>query len=420
MTAAAQDDTATAAPPAEEPAAKKKRGAERQMTKDDGADEDETVAPSGAFVKADAETLAKRRIIKVKRPTASTTSESATSTEVKKSNPFAMASTGSTVFGSSSGFGGTTTSTGFGGSSATGFGFGGTSSFSGFGTAAGAKPSAFGFAASTTTATAMTSVFGGGDKKDEPTTTFGFTSAAAASESAALDKEVFPQDVAVVNGEEEDECVFQVRSKSFLLVDEDDKIEKEGAADGPIMSSVPPSSSNAPKKAEGSKEAGDAAAATGDDTTKAEGADEENPKEEEAKQETTAAAPAEAGETPAAKDEEAPKEDESTSKEETTKKQQRWREMGTGPIRVLKNSGNARIVQRREASAGGMGYQLLVNAILTKESKLTRPSEKHVQLGTFADPPMSYLFKVGKTQDAEQLEKALQKEIDSAKSVLKE
>lgn len=410
MTAAAQDaDDGSRPPPAGEPAAKKKRGADRQMTKDDGEGEDDSEAPTGEFKKADAETLAKRRIVKVKRPTADSK---------KSSNPFANAlvagatstaaasANSSSVFGS--GFGAKTEGTGFGAGAAKPFGFG--TAFSGFGAAASGTTgfgSAFGSSSSTAGAATTSTLFGGGDKKEEKTT-FGFaTTSTSTTEAAASDKEVFPQDVSVVNGEEGDECVYEVRSKSFLLVEEDEKVEKEESDEAKPTMSVPPSSSTAPKKADSKAD---------DDKPEEDG---EKKKEEETKEDKAE----ETGKLAESKEEdkkEETKEETKDDKKEGEKKQQRWREMGTGPLRVLKNGGTARIVQRREASAGGMGYQLLVNAILAKESKLTRPSEKHVQLGTLSDPPASYLFKVRTAQDATELEESLQKEIDAAKSVVKD
>jgi hypothetical protein len=226
-----------------EPPAKKKRGAERQMTKDD-CDEgegDEQEIKHG-FQRASAEVLAKRKIFKVKRPSAAavaaTASSSTTSSnafggfqigaaavktgdekkeetkeaESKPANPFGAAKLVSQekkddtasapvaaatekppvkkVFGSGSAFSGFKTAV-----SSTGFGS--SSGFGGFGSAARTnadqKPSGFGITAASlsggfgTNATAPGGLFGNASASSGQTATTGnlFQTAAAGAGSAS-------------------------------------------------------------------------------------------------------------------------------------------------------------------------------------------------------------------------------------------
>lgn len=59
-----------------------------------------------------------------------------------------------------------------------------------------------------------------------------------------------------------------------------------------------------------------------------------------------------------------------------------WHEVGTGPIRVLKNTSRVRLVQRRESQPNGSATKVLVNLMLYRESHTTMPSEKHVKITT--------------------------------------
>ena len=384
--------------PAEPVVEKKKRGADRQITKDDredGGEGESEEAPSGEFKKADDATLAKRRIVKVKRPTKED------DPETKKSNPFATVG-----FGSTAGFSG-----GFGGGLTGGFKFGGGAGFSSFGS----ETKTAGFGATTTTTDTTTtapatgfgatasskSIFGGGDKKDGEPRLFGFaTSTATSTTSETKGEPVLPEDVEVTNGEEGEELVFEMRSKSFQLVAEEEADKKKlEEITKPATMSVPPSSATAPT-----------AAVTDDDNKEG-----EDKKEDEQKKDKNGD---EEDEQPA----EVAKEGES-NKDETgedkPKKTQRWSELGKGPLRVLKKGNKARVVQRRENAAGGQGTKLLLNTVLNKDSKLTAPSDKHVQLVTVGNngTAISYLFKVRNPTDAKQLEGALQQVIDDAKDV---
>ena len=103
-------------------------------------------------------------------------------------------------------------------------------------------------------------------------------------------------------------------------------------------------------------------------------------------------------------------------KEPETKKKTKWREVGIGPLRVLKKD-HARIVQRRETAPGSLGTKLMVNIQLSQECTITRPSEKHVQLGAIMNgKAASFLFKVKNFSEAQLLQDLFSKEIDQAPS----
>ena len=463
MTAASNGD---AGPTSDEP--KKKRGADRQITKDDGEDGEDGAdgaPPTGTFQKADAATLAKRKIFKVKRPSttvaatsvATTTTAAATmqdnqqhDTDTKKSNPFATAL---------SGFGGAMTSTtGFAGfgtaavggtagsaTTTTGFGFASSSSTSGamslggFGSFGGASKlgdTTFGFPSvhpspATTTAptgttvgsafgSAKNSIFGAGD-----TPKFGFAStvlSANSSTAGAGDAEasvLLPVDVEVTNGEEGEELLFEMRSKSFQLVTAEDDSEEEGETPSaqetlqPASMSVPPSSSTAPTTG--------ASTSTFVMVPQDEKQDPVSTKAstmgEQHQQQPSSGAHVSSEEDAASKSMEPPNDTITNNTQPQQQRQQhRWSELGKGPLRVLQNkeTRKARIVQRRENAAGGQGTKLLLNTVLNKDSKLTRPSDKHVQLvtvGTSNGAAISYLFKLRNPGDAKQLEGVLQQVI---------
>ena len=478
-----KDDTATTVdsttvvppPPSSPPCENKKRGASRQLTKDDDDDDDddddnESSAVKGeSFKKADAATLAQRRIVKAKRYTDSTGSGGGTSgavgttteggdtagngnvadsaststTKNIKSNPFANALSG---FGAT-----TTTSTGFAGfrfnsiattgaatipgdgttSTATTTSSGSTtngapvsglgSGFLSFGAAAASSAPVLGFGSAFGSANNIsnTSIFGEGSAS---TSKFGFTSSGASFAGAApatsnatgasgdeaascsTPAHLLPSDVEVTNGEEGEELRIEMRSKSFQLVmledgnDNGDVLSKDSIPPTVTTMSVPPSSSMAPS------------------TTPAKAMDEKTSKED-SKADTNDGQIASSDEKDSiANDKEASTTHESQSQ---SQQQQRWSELGIGPLRVLRHrhSRKARVVQRRENAAGGQGTKLLLNAVLNANSKLTRPSDKHVQLvtvGTRQGAASSFLFKLRNPADAKLLERALQDVIDSS------
>jgi hypothetical protein len=447
------DSTAIAPAPqltSDPQAEKKKRGARRQLTKDDdNEDDDDAVDPrtrGESFQRADAATLAQRRIVKVKRP-ATTTATAGTAvtdggesqedkgetstTTTTKSNPFANALSG---FGSTTAM---TSNTGFSGFrfNATSAGAGNTSTFpttmtnssttsstannntpaSGtgflsFGAAAASGAPTLGFGA----AFGSSSKFGGA----ATTIKFGFANTSVATgaapatalsssttaagtlgeESASSSNSInlLPSDAEVTNGEEGEEFVFETRSKSFQLVtledaNDDDNLLSKNSIPPTVTMSVPPSSAGAPS------------------TTAPKSIDEKADKED--------------GKTDGNDGKVDPEENSTSANDkessETKQQQQRWSELGIGPLRVLRHrqSRKARVVQRRENAAGGQGTKLLLNTVLNANSKLTRPSDKHVQLvtvGTRQGAAASFLFKVRNPADAKLLEGALQEVIDSA------
>lgn len=201
-----------------------KRTADRQITKDDAPDSDTAAEDQGeGFVKADAETLAKRRIVRVKRPTNTSTTSSSSSTAKSSSNPFggvhlSTSTSSKSVFGTSFGFSS--------GNSV----FGGSSTFSGFGQAA-KSTNTFGFGSAVTKSTSTTD----SDKKTEDDTS-------KAKEEQKLVVQL-PQNVDIVSGEEDAKLLYTVRSKTFQLVAA--AAAQTPAAHDVPHPSVPPSSSTA-------------------------------------------------------------------------------------------------------------------------------------------------------------------------------
>lgn len=380
------NSSVTLAPPA--PPAKAKRKAERQLTKAmDSEQIPENHEPPDMsfkdFEKADKETLEKRRIVKAVRPK-----------ETEKKNPFsaALSKSGGSVFGS--GFGG-----GFGAAAkagGVGFGFGGASkdglpTTKGFG---GGFGSLEGGALKLQSSIFDTSAKGiGGAFSTEG----GGSNATSDTKKEEAAKSFLPEDAEVVNGEEGQLCIYTTRTKAFILVDATETKEEEKEEASPISMSVPPSSKSAPAKDPNGTEVEPNAAA---DEEKSEVGSENK-----------------AG---AEKEEEATKiEKPKIEQPMTGVRKQKWRELGIGPLRVLTKEGTtSRVVQRREAAHGGMGTKLLVNAALKKVSRLSRPSEKHVQLVTIEQPGKvsSYLFKIRSVDDAQQLHDVLKKEIATASS----
>jgi hypothetical protein len=373
---------------------RKKRVADRQITKDDreedNDDEEEQTEPSQGFPKADEETLKKRRMVKVRKSEKQITNHDGDE-EKKSSNPFASISksTGS-VFGS--GYGG-----GFGAAqTGTGFGFGG-----GFGRAQAGTTS------STASVFGSSTAFSGGlESTASSESAFGTT----VSSSARSEQQVatFPEEAELRTGEEDEDVIFTVRAKSHILVDKKEVMQEEVTDDAP---SVPPSSLNtlpAETKENGTKEkAAEESKAT--DADQAEASDEKpNDSQEESSEK---------------------KEGLASAKEETTadaqsngdekKKRQEWRELGIGPLRILKKDKcHTRVVQRRESAPGGAGTKLLINAPLPKESEIGRPSDQHIRFTTIEPSGKAaiYLLKVKTKSEADQLQKVLEVEISQAKS----
>jgi NUP50 (Nucleoporin 50 kDa) len=356
-----------------------KRTADRQITKDDckGDDDDDNddddndghpmdkteQTPTGSFPRADAATLATRKMVKIKKPSSETTA-----------SPFAA------VFGS--GFA-STASNGFGG----GFEFATTSATvkSGFG-------SAFGGPAATTSAfgTIPVSIFGiqrEGEKTPPPKPLF---------------LPVDPNHADVTNGEDGELLLHEVRAKTFELVEEEDVVTTQ-TSDGPIpaSNSIPLSNLTHPTATVDTTEKPDK---TNDEATEGEPTLLEGVKETSTKEDVEINT----------SENTANSADNVQQTEPETKKKTKWREVGIGPLRVLKKD-HARIVQRRETAPGSLGTKLMVNIQLRQECTITRPSDKHVQLGAIMNgKAASFLFKVKNVSEAQLLQDLFAKEIDQA------
>jgi type IV secretory pathway VirB10-like protein len=383
---------------------KNKRTAERQITKDEDSDEgchpmDKTeVEPTGTFQKADAATLAARKIVKVKRPAGRDEAAEA-------KNPFAIAlsKTGGSVFGSAFGSAG-----------------GGTAATGGFGSGFGAAPGGFEFASKGATATGFGTGFGSTASSFGSTPTggsifgnaegglaaagFGSSAFATATVASPAADSVLPE-VDVKTGEEEELLLHEVRAKTFELVEEEDVVATI-ATDGPIpaSSSIPPSTRTAPTQEKKQDPE------TKDDDEKAVRDGNGESEKEPSKEDQSQPADNKTGEATQAHDDTKPAPD------DEAKKKTKWREVGIGPLRVLKKD-RARVVQRRETAPGSLGTKLMVNIQLRQECTITRPSEKHLQLGAIIDgKPASFLFKLKNAHEAQALQDLLKGEIQIAES----
>jgi hypothetical protein len=387
---------------------KNKRTAERQITKDDdNNDEDDChpmdkteVEPTGTFQKADPATLAARKILKAKRPPGN--EEAAAE---KTSNPFAMAfsKTGGSVFGSAFGSasGGTTVAGGFG----SGFGSGTTGGFE-F-ASKGATATSFGsvFGSTTTSSFGSTptgsSIFGHAEGGGLAGGGFGSSAFATATVAAPAVDSILPE-VDVKTGEEEEALLHEVRAKTFELVEEEDVVATI-TTDGPIpaSSSIPPSIQTTP---------------THEKKEEPETKDEEKNSDQDGN--------GESGKEPSKEDNSEPvdiktgeaSDDTKPAVDAEDKKKTKWREVGIGPLRVLKKD-RTRVVQRRETAPGSLGTKLMVNVQLRQECTITRPSEKHLQLGAIIEgKPASFLFKLKNSLEAQALQDLLKSEIQIAES----
>jgi NUP50 (Nucleoporin 50 kDa) len=383
---------------AEGPAAKNKRTADRQITKDD----DEEVVGNGkageGFVKADAEVLKNRRIVKARRPVSSRADEEAP----KSANPFAntvLVPSNSDndkpkVFGSGSGF------SGFGSAAATSSnGFGGTI-YNGFGTA----PSSTGFGfgtAPTTTSTAEP----GTSSAITSTPSFGFgksstTSTASANDSADKAEEVpvsptkatlkLPDEVKLTNGEENEQILIELRVKVFKLVQSTAEEDKETSKHEVAVAapSVPPSTSSFTKPKT------EAEAASADDETKNKNADDSNLDG---------------------------KLDNANSK---GKLELKWQDLGAGPFKLLEGGPNKlRLVQRYQGkNPGDKPTRVLLNHPFWKESRIMKTDTKYLQLDLLVPTEdktlekMTYSIKFKSEAEADSLYEVLTKQKETAKS----
>jgi hypothetical protein len=429
-----------------------KRAADRYLTKDDDLDSVTTdvSAPAGS-AKASAETMAGRRMIRAKLPAGTVATPPRTSLpplddtttvrggddendandaqtdqqSTKRSrrddndaapsqNPFANIQLATTT------------------EKSTVFGF---ATAQGFGHAAAASGSTFGFATAKGFGEAGTSGFGGlsggfrgfgtsaGIPKDTPKPNglfvFGATSKDAATnedpeaESEDVEAEVspvnhepvvvLPKDYQVTTGEEDELVLFEQRSRTFRF---DYKKEEDGAVESPTPAS---------QLQVAASKALDVQSAPTPTTTE---------------QSTSESEPATDGAGIDATDPASP-----VAAAPAEKKQ--WIEVGLGPVKVLQHSQyphQVRIVQRRQtADTSSHGTKLLLNLPIRRESSISKPSEKHVQLRTLvgadgADAPEGetastkaviwiVLLKFKNSEHCDELFNLLQTTIQKAKSI---
>jgi len=258
----------------------------------------------------------------------------------------------------------TTKSTGFGG------GFGAVSS--GFGSlkSSTTAPSSFGFGSSTTTNNDDTA-----SSPDKTTTTNG----SGLTSNAGSPSSKFPTSSVVdtTNGEEDEECMCQVRAKLFKMVQEA-KNNDNATNEREAVPSVPSTS--------GRMELG--------------------------KKDNN--------------DDDGKKSPEKTKEEATEKKGPNMvqKEAGIGPVRVLKrkssstkdddkeqSTSDSRVVQRQETGKGGQATRVLLNIrLVPKTCSVIRRGDKFVQLNapnSITGELESSLFKVKTTADADTLENEL-------------
>lgn len=337
-----------------EPAPKKKRTAERQITKDDPNEEDEDdeepVDLNAPFKKAPEEVLAKRKIVKVKRP--APTSLTSTSSS---SNPFAStvllapsAKNDSTEGFGVKVFGGSSTFSGFGGfgSGSTAGGFGASSATSGFGSSTNGTSTTVGFGGTTSTGGFGSALSSSKPTETETTTSlfgnsggttgfsFGFAkpTTSASSDASSTAAVALPENVELTTGEEDEMKMHEVRCKSFKwVVEEARKMAQESSKAKETNPSVKPSSSFENKNQESEKASDDKAS------------------------------------------------------EGKTEPQHRWQELGIGPIKILRSCDfpdKFRMVQRRESTPNGAAHKVILNVPLWKEATCKHTSEKHLSITT--------------------------------------
>jgi len=385
---------------------KAKRTADRQITKDDEEENSGDEEGGGTFKRANADTLKKRRILKVggSRPAATTATAESKKDDSKisvtddskpddpkalksvfggavggltfgstktsddsdkaKVNPFAKilsAPPGGGIFGSKISNSSSTGATGFGGAASL-FGSAANSGSSGFGSS---NASAFGGGggssklfngfggAAAAGEDPKAAAFGGGglfgSKKLDETNTVELSKPPAVVEGLAET----PNNSTTAAGEENEDRILQVRCRLYHFVSPATKVEND-------------------------------AEKTGDKV----------------------------------KDEKAPTKDEEA-------KPKIWKEVGTGPLRFLHNpkTNVYRLVQRRECTPGGNGTKLILNVpIKAGSSHVLKSSEKHVQINLLevasagdskeAKPACErYLFKFRTTEEADEMFNALTKSI---------
>jgi len=352
----------------------KKRYANRQITKDDedkdDAEDCQDVDESGPFKSASAEVLKQRRFVKAKRPNGPSPTDMPTIPEGKdppvsnspKANPF-----GKIAFSAGSGFGKFSNTNPLKSAASS-------SSTFGSGTAFGSAAAGFPFIKKT--------------EKNE-------TDDDSATRASPSNLGVFGRGATICGFGGASGFGFgsTVPSTSF------GSVSKDNETDDPTTESVFPST-----------EAGDPANG------------EENEKcilQHRAKLYRLV----EKKENPSQTDgeESEKKEDEKDSQKKEATAEKEWKEVGTGPVRVLQHlseKGQYRIVQRRETSPGGAGTKLILNVKVTPtETHVERHGEKHIRLTTIVAEEKAtgtFLFKVKTVVEAEELIEAIRKTIEGA------
>ena len=190
----------------------------------------------------------------------------------------------------------------------------------------------------------------------------------------------------VMNGEEGEECVFQIRAKLFRLVS---KCAGASAPEGTTTTDKNDKGKDNEKKCDSNSQQKEAP--TDVDSSNSED-------KAESKQEKEEVSEGSAGETKV--------------KAPTTE----WVEVGTGPIRVLRPSKEKnpsdpdsasttstkslcpRVVMRRECQPGGQGTKLILNELLREHTAVSKVGDKAVRLTVVSmhdekAVPVSYLLK---------------------------
>ena len=265
-----------------------------------------------------------------------------------------------------------------------------------------------GFSAKSQAANSSTaSVFGSGfsgTSSESASTAFGATS----SSSSKPEAHAFPDEMELKTGEEDEVCVLEVRAKTHQFV-EKNQVQSDAATKQDSAPSVPPSSSNTTAAKEKDEKSGQKESDTSTTATSAEQDETTKEKPKESQEETNQDAESKEG-----------KEEEQKPKA-SSKKHQDWQELGIGPLRILRKSkGHSRVVQRRESAPGGAGTKLLINAPLSKESQVTRPSDQHVRFTTIEPSGKAaiYLFRFKLKAEANRLENVLKTELANAASLV--
>ena len=391
----------------DDPPTKKKRTADHQITKDDyeagagGDDDEEELDRNAPFKKASQEVLAKRRIVKVKRPPASTNISStgsgnpfgagfslskSTGGREAPADPVAPATTTVTtangsssakVFGSGTGFGGFGTAAagggGFGSSSSSGGGFGSTIKATGFGCGFGSSSAgSSGFGATASSEKSASS--------EEKSKTIGFGSSNFFGDAGASSS---------TNGSSGFTFAFANKKKDPATPDNNDGDDNDEDNDGGGTSSNLPIV-KLPDRVELTTGEEDEEhihevrcksykwADAKDSKVDANGVDNES-KQLNGSSATPSVKPSENFLNKVSSDD---TEDGDGSK--PAKKKGDWHELGVGPLKILLNSttGKYRLVQRRESTPNGNAHKVILNLPVWREMRCMRQGDKNLTIIT--------------------------------------